>query len=115
LAELASTFLVLTGAYPVVLVGLQRVVGPWLGPFNPDFTYPPLWGALALGTLAGALVTYPYHLWMTRRGVIRWGMGATGEAAPARPMAWYVQLPLALAALGLMIAAVLLATSLPPG
>ena len=111
-AELASTFLVLTGAYPVELVGLQRVVGPWLGPFNLDFSYPPLWGALGVGTLAGALVTYPYHLWMIRRGVICWGMG---EAPPGRPMAWYVQLTLALAALGLMVAAVLLATSLPPG
>jgi poly(3-hydroxybutyrate) depolymerase len=114
LAELASTFLVLTGAYPVVLVGLQRVVGPWLGPVNPDFSYPPLWGALAVGTLAGALVTYPYHLWMIRRGVIRWGMDSAGATAPARPLAWYVQLALALAALGLMVAAVLLATSFPP-
>jgi hypothetical protein len=25
------------------------------------------------GCLAGALVTYPFHLWMIRRAVIRWG------------------------------------------
>jgi hypothetical protein len=115
LAELASTFLVLTGAYVVVVVGLQCVGGPWLGPFRFDFSYPPLWGVLAAGTLAGAVVTYPYHLWMIRRGVIRWGMGAGGERAPARPMAWYVQLCLVLATLGLMLAAVLLGTSRLPG
>jgi hypothetical protein len=115
LAELASTFLVLTGAYLVVMTGLQRVVGAWLGPMSFDFSYPPLWGVLAAGTLAGASVAYPYHLWMIRRGVIRWGMGAARESAPVRPIAWYVQLFLALAALGLMVVAVLLATSLATG
>jgi hypothetical protein len=115
LAELASTFLVLAGAYPVVLVGLQHVVGPWLGPFGLDFTFPPLWGTLAVGTLAGAMITYPYHLWMIRRGVIRWGMDGADAAAPAHTLAWVVQLAFALMALGLMVAAVLLATSLPPG
>ncbi|MBM3121327.1 MAG: DUF4396 domain-containing protein [Chloroflexi bacterium] len=108
LAELASSGLVLAGAYPVVVLGLQRVVGPWLGPFNLEFTYPPLWGALAVGTMAGALVTYPYHLWMIRRGVIRWGSHPAAD--DARGLAWYWQAALFLAALAAMLAAVMFST-----
>lgn len=106
LAELTSTFLVLAAAYPVVLAGLQRVVGPWLGPIQLDFAYPPLWGTLAAAALAGALVTYPYHLWMIRRGVIRWGcppaLGGT------KGMKGYAQAALLVLAFAAMLAAVVL-------
>jgi hypothetical protein len=42
-------------------------------------------------------------------------MDGADAAAPAHTLAWVVQLAFALMALGLMVAAVLLATSLPPG
>ncbi len=73
LAELVSACLVLAGAYPTLIALIIRFLGPWTGPLIFDLTYAPLWGGLSLACLAGALVTYPFHLWMIRRGVIRWG------------------------------------------
>ena len=115
LAETVSTCLVLAGAYPTLIELISQFLGHWTAAFGFDLSYPPLWGGLSLAAAAGTLVAYPFHLWMIRRGVIRWGMGAARESAPVRPIAWYVQLFLALAALGLMVAAVLFATSLTTG
>ena len=53
--------------------------------------------------LAGTVATYPLHLWLIRRSVIRWG----GEDV-ARKVAWYWQAALILAALAVILAAIFL-------
>jgi len=91
-AEVVSTCLVLTGAYPTFTVLEARYLARWTNPFGFDLFYPPLWGVLCLAALAGTLVAYPFHLWMmragtpVRRGVLRWGGAAmSGEAAAKSP------------------------------
>ena len=64
--------LVIAGAYPP-MTALIRFFIEWTVAIGFDLTYAPLWGGLSLACLAGTLVTYPFHLWMIRRGVIRWG------------------------------------------
>jgi hypothetical protein len=109
-AEIVSTCLVLTGAYPTVVLLGNTFFAHWLGPFGLDLSYPPLWGALCLATLAGTLVTYPFNLWMIRRGVICWGFVA-GET-PVRKLTWYWQIVLILLALAVMVAAIMLSIQL---
>jgi hypothetical protein len=47
-------------------------------------TYYLLWGVTVAATAAGMLITYPFHLWMIRRGVIRWdGAGYPEQPLPA--------------------------------
>ena len=72
LAEVMSTGLVIAGAY-LTMNALIRLFDKWTVPLGIDPAYAPLWGGLSLACLAGTLVTYPFHLWMIRRGVIRWG------------------------------------------
>jgi poly(3-hydroxybutyrate) depolymerase len=72
LTEVVSTGLVIAGAYPP-MTALIRFFIEWTVAIGFDLTYAPLWGGLSLACLAGTLVTYPFHLWMIRRGVIRWG------------------------------------------
>ena len=67
-AELVSSSLVLVGIYATVIILIGRWLSRW-AIFGLDLSYPPLWGALCLATLVGALVAYPFHLWMIRRGV----------------------------------------------
>lgn len=109
-SEMVSTCLVLTGAYPTVVLLGNTFFAHWLGPFGLDLSYPPLWGALCLATLAGTLVTYPFNLWMIRRGVICWGFAA-GET-PVKKLAWYLQIVLILLALAVMIASIMLSIQL---
>jgi len=106
LAEMASTCLVLTGVYPTVVVLVNRFLDSWAGPYGIDLFYPPLWGVLSLAALAGTLVAYPFHLWMVRRGVIRWGVAT--EEDSVRKLAWYLQAALFLLAFAVMIAAIML-------
>jgi len=70
--EAVSVCLILAGAVPIFVVS-ERIFRRWLGAFVLDLSYPPLWGGLILAGLAGALVAYPFHWWLIRRGVIRWG------------------------------------------
>jgi hypothetical protein len=44
-------------------------------------------------------MTYPFHLWMIRRGLIAWGLAPT---TPPRGLAWYWKGMLMLLSLGLM-------------
>jgi len=74
LIGMVSSILVLVGAYPLLIELINRNFGPWTTWFVFDLSYPPLWGSLSLAALAGMLITYPFHLWMIRRGVIRWGI-----------------------------------------
>ena len=84
LAEAASTCLMLACVFPAFFV-LEKLFRTWLGPFVCDLSYPPLWGGLILAGLAGALVAYPLHWWLIRRGVIRWGVPPiAGEDTPRK-------------------------------
>ena len=80
LAEVGSTGLVVAGAYPTLIALVNRFFGPWTSPFGFDLTYAPLWGGLSLACLAGTLLAYPFHLWMIRRGVVRWGAEGVGPS-----------------------------------
>jgi len=105
LAEIASTCLVLAGVFSAVLLLLNRYVGRWTGFFGLDLSYPPLWGVLSLAVLAGALLTYPLHLWLIRRGMIRWGEPAISEEPTVKKLAWYKQAVLLLSTFALMLTA----------
>jgi len=68
-----------------------------------------LWGALCLGTIAGMLVTYPFHLWMLRQGELRWGSEATTEEVSAKGMEWYGKVALVVLSFVIMLGALFLA------
>jgi len=94
-AEVVSTCLVLAGLFAVAFYFIMRWFNLWTFGFGGwDLLYPPLWGALCLGAIAGTLITYPFHLWMLRRGLFRWGIEAAAEEVPFRGLAWYVKVAL---------------------
>jgi uncharacterized protein len=107
-AEMASTCLVLAGVYPVVNALITKYLSPWTVPFGFDLLYPPLWGALSLGAVAGTLLAYPFHLWMIRRGVVQWGEPPIPGVA--KGLAWYVQAVLVALAIAVMLGAIVLST-----
>jgi len=103
--EAASTCLVLTGIYPTVNIINDRWLSRWTFPFGFDLSYPPFWGALCIAVFIGTLTVYPFHIWMLRRGVIRWGVGnppATGN------LAWYLQVILLMLSFTVMLVAIYL-------
>jgi hypothetical protein len=108
LAEMVSTCLVLAGAYPTLIALIMRFFGRWTAPFGFDLTYAPLWGGLGLACLAGTLVTYPFHLWMIRRGVIRCGEAAMSGKVFVSKLAWYQQAALVLPACAVVLSAIFL-------
>jgi uncharacterized protein len=107
-AEVVSTCLVLVGLYPTLNILIGRSLNRWTAPFGFDLSYAPLWDALCLGTFAGTLVAYPFHLWMIRRRVIRWGAAEPTEEAAARGLAWYQQAALVVLSFAAMLAAIFL-------
>lgn len=109
-AEVVSTCLVLVGVYPTVNILIGRYLARWTVPFGFDLFHPPLWGVLCLAALAGTLVTYPFHLWMLRRGLIRWGPAVPPGEAPARGLAWYLQGALVVLSIAAMLGAIFLST-----
>jgi len=113
--EVVSTCLVLVGMYPTVNILFGRWLSRWTIPFGFDLTYPPLWGALCLGAIAGALVTYPFHLWMLRRGMIRWGSEVAPEEAATRGLAWYVKVALVVLSFVAMLGAIFLSMQIAQG
>jgi len=76
LAEIVSTSLVLTGTFPVLFL-LSKRWFPDLGLNSPLF-----WGFVSMGAVAGALIAYPFNLWMARRGFSFWPVQvtATGQS-----------------------------------
>lgn len=62
LGETISTFLVLTGLFPVLYLGTVYAIGG-----HNDLGRPAWWGIVALAAFAGALAAYPFHLWLARR------------------------------------------------
>jgi hypothetical protein len=109
LAEIVSTSLVLTGTFPVLFL-LSKRWFPDLGLDSPLF-----WGFVSLGAVTGALIAYPFNLWMARRGFSFWPVqeAATGQSthdsdrvAPSLRSAWgalLLSLVLLVASLGLTI------------
>ena len=84
LGEVISTNMVLTGAYPGVIILTSRWLERWY-PFGSDLTSPPLWGILSLGAIAGALAAYPVHVWMIRCGLVQWGLPSPAGGDSGRP------------------------------
>ena len=112
-AEVVSTCLALAGLFSTVNVVIMRWLNQWTFGFGGwDLLYPPLWGALCLGTIAGALVTYPFHLWMLRRGEFRWGALTTMQEVSARGLAWYAKVALVVLSFAIMLGATFLAMQL---
>jgi hypothetical protein len=67
LVSVISTVLVAAGAVPVVIVLNSR----WY-PYLLDLAGPYFWAMHTLAAMAGALVLYPFNLWMTHRGLWVW-------------------------------------------
>jgi hypothetical protein len=86
-----------------ILIG--RCFDRWTAPFGFDLSYPPLWGALCLAGVAATLLTFPFHLWMIRRGVIAWGVA---PAALHRGPVWYWKAALMLLSFAAMLGAIFL-------
>ena len=108
--ELVSTFLALAGLFPVVNLIIMKWLNLWTFGFGRwDLLYPPLWGVLCLGAIAGMLIAYPFHLWMLRRGQIRWGTEMISDEIPVRGLAWYVRVALVVLALVIMLGTMMLA------
>jgi len=64
------------------LIGMNTVIVGWLNgwfPFGLGSLHPALWTVVILAALAGFVTTYPAHLWMVARGIIRTPVAA-GEA-----------------------------------
>ena len=103
--EAISTCFVLTGVYPTVNIITERWLNRWTFPFGFDLSYPPLWGALCIAVIIGTLTVYPFHIWMLRRGVIRWGVGNPPETGN---LAWYLQVILMMLSFTVMLGAIYL-------
>ena len=71
-AEAVSTCWTLVGIYPTVNIIGGLTIERWTVPFGVDLSYPTLWGLLCLAVFAGTLTALPFHVWMIRRGEIRW-------------------------------------------
>ncbi len=72
LAEVPSAVLILAGALPTWIALNQGPFGSWTAGFGFDLSYAPFWGGLILAAAAGMLVTYPLHLLLVHKRVIRW-------------------------------------------
>ncbi|MBN1660497.1 MAG: DUF4396 domain-containing protein [Anaerolineae bacterium] len=84
LTEIISTCLVIAGLVPVLYLGVDH----WLGGQN-DLAHPLWWGILNLAVPAGALLVYPFHLWLADRGFDgRVPETATHAATPSLRNAW---------------------------
>jgi uncharacterized membrane protein len=77
LTELISTCLVMAGLFPVLYLGVIH----WLAGQN-ELARPAWWGIVGLAALAGALLAYPFHLWLAYRGL---DGGVTPQVAVGRP------------------------------
>ena len=106
--EAVSTCLVLAAVFPIVITFIAIIKNFW-NPFAVDLFYPPFWGAFCLAALAGMIVTYPFHLWMIRRGLIAWGLA---PALPRRGLAWYWKGTLLLASFAVLLGAIFLSMQL---
>jgi hypothetical protein len=107
--EAASTCWVLVGVYPTVSIVNGLTIERWTVPFSFDLSYPPLWVVLCMAVFVGTLTALPFHLWMIRRGEIRWDTEVISEQVPVREMAWYLKVALVALAFVIMLGAIFVA------
>lgn len=91
-AEAVSTCWVLVGVYPTVSIVNGLTIERWTVPFGFDLSYPPLWVVLCLAVFVGTWTALPFHLWMIRRGEIRWGITDPPDEGIAKGLPWYWQI-----------------------
>ncbi len=107
LAAIISANMGVAGGWPLFVL----VVNRWF-PFGLLLTDPLFWPLLTLATIVGALVAYPFHFWMARRGAVRWEVPSpVGEVAAepeARKPRWFEALAIALLTYVIVVAAILL-------
>jgi len=107
-AEAASTCWVLVGIYPTVNIIGGWTIESWTVPFGFDLSYPPLWAVLCLAVFVGTWTTFPFHLWMIRRGEIRWGSTNLPDEGILRGLPWYWQISLLAVSFTVMLGAIFL-------
>jgi hypothetical protein len=66
LTEIISTILVMVGMLSVLIILPKR----WYFTSEPSSPY--FWVFFLLGAIVGALILYPYNVWMERRGTVLW-------------------------------------------
>jgi len=116
-AELSSTNMVLAGVYPVVIILIDRWLEPWYL-YGFGLTNPLLWGILSLGAIIGVLTAYPVHVWMIRRGLIRWEIPSLADRDTtsidpgATEFSWFKALGITLITCAVLIAVIMLSLSL---
>jgi CubicO group peptidase (beta-lactamase class C family) len=93
LTAVITTILVLAGMLPVIILLQLR----WFPLGNFDVMNPLLWLMVSLAAMAGALVAYPFHYWMARRGFLSWhGRISVDDkdrpAVPSLRSAWWALL-----------------------
>ncbi len=107
LAAIISANMGVAGGWPLLVL----VVNRWF-PFGLMLTDPLFWPLLTLATIVGALVAYPFHFWMARRGAVRWEVPSpVGEVAAepeARKPRWFEALAIALLTYVIVVVAILL-------
>lgn len=106
--EAISTCWVLAGVYPAVTILGGRTIERWTVPFGFDLSYPPLWALLCLAVFVGLWTALPFHLWMIRRGEIRWETTNPPGEGNAKRSPWCWQVFLLVASFALMLGAIFL-------
>jgi len=116
-AEILSTCLVLAGAYPVVIILINKWLD-FLYPFGWDLTTPLLWIIFSLGAVASSILAFPAHYWLIRSKIILWGYplpaaesDALEKIEPQR-LRWYQTVGLVLVAVIVMMAGITIANLL---
>jgi hypothetical protein len=106
--EAISTCWVLAGIYPTVTILGGRTIERWTVPFGFDLSYPPLWALLCLAAFVGLLTAFPFHLWMIKRGEIRWDTTNPPDEGNSKRLPWYWQVSLLVVSFAAMLGAIFL-------
>jgi hypothetical protein len=96
------------GVYPTVRILGDRYIEPWTSLFGLDLSYPPLWGVLCLAAIIGTLLAFPLHLWLIRRGEVRWGATLLLDEGIQIRLTWYLRALFLLISFILMLGAIYL-------
>jgi len=107
-AETVSTCWALVGIYPTVNIIGGWTFERWTAPFGFDLTYPPLWVVLCLAVFVGLLTAFPFHLWMIKRGEIRWDTTNPPDEGNSKRLPWYGQVSLLVVSFAAMLGAIFL-------
>jgi dienelactone hydrolase len=102
LAEFVSVHVVMAGAWTVT-IGLLN----WLGPAVFGLDSARFWAIMVLSGGAGALLAYPVHVWLVRRGLAGWGRAPASPAAehPRSSPEWFARLVAVVLSLALLASA----------